>query len=151
MSQPLLPVPIKAIRNTISGTTYFPSLNLTVHNEDLKLAVKVVSQIVNEVSQVTRFSQGWIWGFGFVCVLLVIAIGFALYFGIRKVRSFYLSFFKTTQPDSEQPDSLIFHSPFCVLAKVTKLVGLKNGGRVSPTNLVTLLARKMVNRKSLER
>jgi hypothetical protein len=29
------------------------------------------------------------------------------------------------------------YSPFCVLAKVTKLVGLKNGGRVSPTNLVT--------------
>jgi hypothetical protein len=32
---------------------------------------------------------------------------------------------------------LIFYSPFCVTAKVTKLIGLKNGGRVSPTNLVT--------------
>ncbi len=29
-----------------------------------------------------------------------------------------------------------FNSPFCVPAKVTKLVGLKNGGRVSPTNLI---------------
>jgi hypothetical protein len=29
------------------------------------------------------------------------------------------------------------YSPFCVLAKVIKLVGLKNGGRVSPTNLIT--------------
>ncbi len=27
--------------------------------------------------------------------------------------------------------------PFCVPAKVTKLVGLKNGGLVSPTNLIT--------------
>jgi hypothetical protein len=29
------------------------------------------------------------------------------------------------------------YSPFCVQAKITKLVGLKNGGRVSPINLVT--------------
>jgi hypothetical protein len=29
------------------------------------------------------------------------------------------------------------YSPFCVTAKVIKLVGLKNGGRVSPTNLIT--------------
>ncbi len=29
------------------------------------------------------------------------------------------------------------YSPFCVPAKVTKSVGLKNGGRVSPTNLIT--------------
>jgi hypothetical protein len=29
------------------------------------------------------------------------------------------------------------YSPFCVPAKVIKLVGLKNGGRVSPTNLIT--------------
>ncbi len=27
--------------------------------------------------------------------------------------------------------------PFCIPAKVTKLVGLKNGGLVSPTNLIT--------------
>jgi hypothetical protein len=30
-----------------------------------------------------------------------------------------------------------FNSPFCVQAKVIKLVGLKNGGRFSPTNLIT--------------
>jgi hypothetical protein len=29
------------------------------------------------------------------------------------------------------------HSPFCVQAKIIKLVGLKNGGRLSPINLVT--------------
>jgi hypothetical protein len=29
------------------------------------------------------------------------------------------------------------YSPFCVQAKVIKLVGLKNGGRLSPINLVT--------------
>ncbi len=29
------------------------------------------------------------------------------------------------------------YSSFCVTAKVIKLVGLKNGGRVSPTNLIT--------------
>ncbi len=29
------------------------------------------------------------------------------------------------------------YSPFCVPAKVINLVGLKNGGRVSPTNLIT--------------
>jgi hypothetical protein len=29
--------------------------------------------------------------------------------------------------------------PFCVPAKVIKLVGLKNGGRVSPTNLITFV------------
>jgi hypothetical protein len=29
------------------------------------------------------------------------------------------------------------YSPFCVQAKINKLVGLKNGGRVSPTNLIT--------------
>jgi hypothetical protein len=29
------------------------------------------------------------------------------------------------------------YSPFCVTAKVIKLVGLKNGGRLSPTNLIT--------------
>jgi hypothetical protein len=27
--------------------------------------------------------------------------------------------------------------PFCVQAKIIKLVGLKNGGRLSPINLVT--------------
>jgi hypothetical protein len=31
----------------------------------------------------------------------------------------------------------IFYSPFCVQAKIIKLVGLKNGGRLSPINLVT--------------
>ncbi len=30
-----------------------------------------------------------------------------------------------------------FYSPFCVQAKIIKLVGLKNGGRLSPINLVT--------------
>jgi hypothetical protein len=30
-----------------------------------------------------------------------------------------------------------YYSPFCVLAKIIKLVGLKNGGRLSPINLVT--------------
>ncbi len=30
-----------------------------------------------------------------------------------------------------------FYSPFCVEAKIIKLVGLKNGGRLSPINLVT--------------
>jgi hypothetical protein len=30
-----------------------------------------------------------------------------------------------------------FNSPFCVPAKVIKLVGLKNSGRLSPTNLIT--------------
>jgi hypothetical protein len=29
------------------------------------------------------------------------------------------------------------YSPFCVQAKIIKLVGLKNGGRLSPSNLVT--------------
>jgi hypothetical protein len=29
------------------------------------------------------------------------------------------------------------NSPFCVQAKIIKLVGLKNGGRLSPINLVT--------------
>ncbi len=33
--------------------------------------------------------------------------------------------------------SMEFYSPFCVTAKVIKLVGLKNGGRVSPTNFIT--------------
>jgi hypothetical protein len=32
---------------------------------------------------------------------------------------------------------VIFYSPFCVQAKIIKLVGLKNGGRLSPINLVT--------------
>ncbi len=31
----------------------------------------------------------------------------------------------------------INYSPFCVQAKIIKLVGLKNGGRLSPINLVT--------------
>ncbi len=31
----------------------------------------------------------------------------------------------------------VFYSPFCVQAKIIKLVGLKNGGRLSPINLVT--------------
>ncbi len=31
-----------------------------------------------------------------------------------------------------------YYSPFCVQAKIIKLVGLKNGGRLSPINLVTL-------------
>jgi hypothetical protein len=30
-----------------------------------------------------------------------------------------------------------FYSPFCVQAKIIKLIGLKNGGRLSPINLVT--------------
>jgi hypothetical protein len=30
----------------------------------------------------------------------------------------------------------ILNSPFCVQAKVIKLVGLKNGGRLSPTQLI---------------
>jgi hypothetical protein len=38
---------------------------------------------------------------------------------------------------SDFDSSLTCYSPFCVLAKVIKLVGLKNGGRVSPTNLIT--------------
>jgi hypothetical protein len=29
------------------------------------------------------------------------------------------------------------YSPFCVQAKIIKLFGLKNGGRLSPINLVT--------------
>jgi hypothetical protein len=29
------------------------------------------------------------------------------------------------------------YSPFCVQAKIIKLVGLKNGGRLIPTNLNT--------------
>jgi hypothetical protein len=29
------------------------------------------------------------------------------------------------------------YSPFCVQAKIIMLVGLKNGGRLSPINLVT--------------
>jgi hypothetical protein len=29
------------------------------------------------------------------------------------------------------------NSPFCVQAKIIKLLGLKNGGRLSPINLVT--------------
>ncbi len=33
--------------------------------------------------------------------------------------------------------NLNFNSPFCVQAKIIKLVGLKNGGRLSPINLVT--------------
>jgi hypothetical protein len=32
---------------------------------------------------------------------------------------------------------LLIYSPFCVQAKIIKLVGLKNGGRLSPINLVT--------------
>ncbi len=32
---------------------------------------------------------------------------------------------------------MVFNSPFCVQAKIIKLVGLKNGGRLSPINLVT--------------
>jgi hypothetical protein len=31
----------------------------------------------------------------------------------------------------------VVYSPFCVQAKIIKLVGLKNGGRLSPINLVT--------------
>ncbi len=31
----------------------------------------------------------------------------------------------------------VIYSPFCVQAKIIKLVGLKNGGRLSPINLVT--------------
>jgi hypothetical protein len=37
-------------------------------------------------------------------------------------------------------DNIIFsqsYSPFCVQAKIIKLVGLKNGERLSPINLVT--------------
>jgi hypothetical protein len=30
-----------------------------------------------------------------------------------------------------------WYSPFCVQAKIIKLVGLENGGRLSPINLVT--------------
>ncbi len=30
-----------------------------------------------------------------------------------------------------------YYSPFCVQANIIKLVGLKNGGRLSPVNLVT--------------
>jgi hypothetical protein len=33
----------------------------------------------------------------------------------------------------------IVYSPFCVPAKVIKLIGLKNGGRVSPDNLITFV------------
>ncbi len=32
---------------------------------------------------------------------------------------------------------VVLYSPFCVQAKISKLVGLKNGGRVSPINLIT--------------
>jgi hypothetical protein len=35
------------------------------------------------------------------------------------------------------PPRIEFYSPFCVQAKIIKLVGLKNGGRLSPINLVT--------------
>jgi hypothetical protein len=48
------------------------------------------------------------------------------------------------------------YSPFCVQAKIIKLVGLKNGGRLSPINLVTFagtqngaLRRRLVTQKSL--
>ncbi len=34
-------------------------------------------------------------------------------------------------------NSNYLYSPFCVQAKIIKLVGLKNGGRLSPINLVT--------------
>ncbi len=30
-----------------------------------------------------------------------------------------------------------FYSPFCAPAKIIKLVGLKSGGLVSPTDLIT--------------
>jgi hypothetical protein len=33
--------------------------------------------------------------------------------------------------------NLAHNSPFCVQAKIIKLVGLKYGGRLSPINLVT--------------
>jgi hypothetical protein len=39
------------------------------------------------------------------------------------------------------------YSPFFVQAKIINLVGLKNGGRLSPINLVTF-AGKMVNKIS---
>jgi hypothetical protein len=42
---------------------------------------------------------------------------------------FFLNFFCTDSKDS--------YSPFCVQAKIIKLAGLKNGGRLSPINLVT--------------
>ncbi len=43
-------------------------------------------------------------------------------------------------PEAARAENFQFsnrYSPFCVPAKVIKLVGLKNGGRVSPTNLIT--------------
>jgi hypothetical protein len=40
---------------------------------------------------------------------------------------------------------LTSYSPFCVPAKVIKLVGFKNGGRVNPTNLIIFAGTKMVN------
>jgi hypothetical protein len=39
--------------------------------------------------------------------------------------------------DSEIIIHFTHNSPFCVQAKIIKLVGLKNGGRLSPINLVT--------------
>jgi hypothetical protein len=36
-----------------------------------------------------------------------------------------------------QPKLIDFYSPFCVQATIIELVGLRNGGRLSPINLVT--------------
>jgi hypothetical protein len=36
-----------------------------------------------------------------------------------------------------QKKNNVLNSPFCVPAKEIKVVGIKNGGRISPTNLIT--------------
>jgi hypothetical protein len=50
-------------------------------------------------------------------------------------REFIQNIEKSPTLDPSWPPLL--YSPFCVTAKVIKLVGLKNGGRVSPTNLIS--------------
>jgi hypothetical protein len=46
------------------------------------------------------------------------------------------------QSDFQSDFHFFFQTPFCVPAKVTKLVGLKNRGLVSPTNLITFAGTK---------
>jgi hypothetical protein len=58
-----------------------------------------------------------------------------------------ISALKSTNNDAKIGKILIhvINSPFCVQAKIIKLVGLKNDGRLSPIILVTF-ACKMVNK-----
>jgi hypothetical protein len=54
----------------------------------------------------------------------------------RKIIEFW-SEFGTQKKDFGPWIYQLLYSPFCVQAKIIKLVGLKNGGRLSPINLVT--------------